>query len=427
MRRVCGWTPASSAATEITNTAGSYGLGPGRSATATTSAVHAEVGPRRLVRQGRELAQQVALLAREPLRHGHLDGDQQVAEQPAGGAGHPAAAHPEGAAVLGAGRDLERHRPVQGRHLQLGAERGLGEGHRHGDGQVVAAAAEQRVLADVDLDDQVPGGRAGLAGLALALEADGGAVADPGGDADLQLAGADLAAPAAAVGARVVDHRAAALAGRAGAGQPEQALVAGDGAAAVAGRAGPRQRARPGAGAVAHVAGRRPGELERDGGAAHRLLEAEGDLAVDVPPTPGGLLAPAEEVAEQVAQATAQVLDADPAPEPAREAAAEPARERAGADQAAGLVVLGALLGVGQHAVGPADLLEALLRGPVAGVGVRVVLLGELPVGLLDVRRRGVLGNAEDGVEVLLQILRVVHGYLATFTIAGRRTLPRSS
>src|SRR5919198_753494 len=341
MRRVCGWTPASSAATEITNTARSYGLGAGRSATATTSAVHAEVGPRRLVRQGRELAQQVALLAREPLRHGHLDGDQQVAEQPAGGAGHPAAAHPEGAAVLGAGRDLERHRPVQGRHLQLGAERGLGEGHRHGDGQVVAAAAEQRVLADVDLDDQVPGGRAGLAGLALALEADGGAVADPGGDADLQL--------------------------------------------------------------------------------------PEGDLAVDVPPTPGGLLAPAEEVAEQVAQATAQVLDADPAPEPAREAAAEPARERAGADQAAGLVVLGALLGVGQHAVGPADLLEALLRGPVAGVGVRVVLLGELPVGLLDVRRRGVLGNAEDGVEVLLQILRVVHGYLATFTIAGRRTLPRSS
>jgi hypothetical protein len=39
--------------------------------------------------------------------------------------------------------------------------------------------------------------------------------------------------------------------------------------------------------------------------------------------------------------------------------------------------------------------------GVVAGVGVRVVLPGELAVGLLDVGRARVLGDAEDPVEVL--------------------------
>src|SRR6266540_4103007 len=355
------------------------------------ASLHAEVRPRRHVGQRRELPEQLALLARELLGHGDLEADQQVAGVLAASAGDPSAPDPEGAAVLGAGRHLEGDRAVEGRHLQVGAEGGLGEGHRHGDGQVLAVAAEQRVRGDVDLDDQVAGWRAGLARLALALEPDGGAVADPDRDAHAQLAGADLAAPA--------------LAGRAG--------VAGDRAAAVAGRAGAGQGARLGAGAVTGVAGSRAAELQRDGGAAHGLLEAEGDLALDVAAAAGGRLAAAtpEQVAEQVPEA-AEVLDPDPGAtgEAAREATAgEATTERARAEQPAGLVVLRALLEVGEHAVGPADLLEALLGRLVARVGVRVELLGELPVGLLDVGGRGVLGHAEDLVEVLLQILRVVH------------------
>src|SRR5918999_1623401 len=318
MRRVWGWTPASSAATEMTNTA--------RSCSAMVIApcspsVDAEVVPRRGLRQRRELAQQVPFLARELLGHGHLEADQQVAAALAAAAGDAPPPDPEGAAVLGAGGDLEGHRAVQGRHLELGAEGGLGEGHRHGDGQVLVAAPEQRVRGDPDLDDQVAGGGAGLAGLALALEPDGGPVVDPHRDPDPELAGADLAAPALAGRAGVVDQRAAALAGRAGAGEAEQALVAGDRAAAVAGRAGPGQGARLGPGAVAGVAGRRAAKLQRDGGPADRLLEPEGDLALDVAAAPGrrlGLPAPAEQLAEQVAQA-AQVLDPDPA------AAGEPA------------------------------------------------------------------------------------------------------
>src|SRR5215207_7140203 len=433
MRSVWGWTPASSAATEITNTARSRWSAMSSPSPALAS-VDAEVVPRRGVGQRSELAQQVPLLARELLGHGHLQADQQVAGALTAGARHPPPPDPEDAAVLGAGWNLDRHRTIQGRHLELGPEGGLGEGHRDGDGQVLAAAAEQGVGGDPDLDDQVAGGGAGLAGLALALEPDSGPVVDPDRDPDLELTRADLAAPALAGRAGVVDHRAATLAGRAGAGEAEQALVAGDRAAPVAGRAGPGQGARLGPRAVAGVAGRRAAQLQRDGGPADRLLEPEGDLALDVAAAPGRRLrlAPAEQVAEQVAEA-AQVLDPDPvaateAAPAAREAAEVATPERPRGEQPPGLVVLGPLLGVGQQGIGPPDLLEAILGGLVTLVGVRVVLLGELPVGLLDVGRRRVLGYAEDGVEVLLQVLGVVHlRYFATFTMAGRRTLPRSS
>src|SRR5215216_5784321 len=278
MRSVWGWTPASSAATEITNTARSRWsamvLLPSRS-------VDAEVVPRGGLGQRGELAQQLALLARELLGHGHLEADQQVAAALAAAAGHAPAPDPEGAAVLGAGRHLEGDRAVQGRDLELGPQGGLGEGHGNGDGEVLAAAREQGVRGDPDLDDQVAGGRPRLAGFALAAEPDGGAVVDPRGDPDPQLAGADLAAGAVAGRARVVDHRAPALAGRAGAGEAEQALVAGDRAPAVAGRAGAGQGAGLGPRPHAGVAGRRAAQLQRDGGPPHRLLEAEGDLALD--------------------------------------------------------------------------------------------------------------------------------------------------
>src|SRR5215218_8342649 len=340
MRSVWGWTPASSAATEMTNTARSCSpamvLSP-------LGSVDAEVVPRRGLGQRGELAQQLALLARELLGHGHLQADQQVAGALAAAAGHAPAPHPEGAAVLGAGRDLQGDRAVQGRDLELGPKGGLGEGHRHGDGQVRGRAPEQRVRGDPDLDDQVAGGGAGLARLALAAEPDGRPVVDPGGDAHLQLPGADLAAAAVAGRAGVVDHRAAALAGRAGAGQPEQALVTGDGAAPVTGRAGARQGAGAGAGAVAGVAGGWAAQLQRDGRAADGLLEAEGDLALHVAAAAGGRLraATTEQVAEQVAEA-AEVLDPDPgaAGEAAagEAAAGEAAAERAGAEQPPGLV-----------------------------------------------------------------------------------------
>jgi len=63
-------------------------------------------------------------------------------------------------------------------------------------------------------------------------------------------------------------------------------------------------------------------------------------------------------------------------------------------------IVLGALLGVRQHGVGLADLLEALLGLLVAGVAVGMVGAGEVAVGLLQRRVVGISRDAEDAVKV---------------------------
>ena len=87
----------------------------------------------------------------------------------------------------------------------------------------------------------------------------------------------------------------------------------------------------------------------------------------------------------------------------------------------AALVVLLALLGVGQDRVRLLHLLEALLGLLVARVLVRVVLARELAVGLLDLVGRGLLVDAERPVWILHR------GHQAdTTTRAGRSTLPFS-
>jgi hypothetical protein len=105
----------------------------------------------------------------------------------------------------------------------------------------------------------------------------------------------------------------------------------------------------------------------------------------------------AEQAAEEVAQ-VAHVLHAE-GPAAGRAAAAEAAGHRT---VLADLVVLLALVGVAEHVVGRADLLEALLR---ARVGVRVVLLGQLPVGARDLLVGGRRDDPEHLVVVLLEPL----------------------
>jgi hypothetical protein len=91
------------------------------------------------------------------------------------------------------------------------------------------------------------------------------------------------------------------------------------------------------------------------------------------------------------AQQIAQVLDPDSLPAESAEpagatrtaAGAEPA-EAAGLHEPADFVVLLLLLGVAEHRIGLGYLLEAFLGIVVAGVGVGVVLLGELAIGALD-------------------------------------------
>jgi hypothetical protein len=66
------------------------------------------------------------------------------------------------------------------------------------------------------------------------------------------------------------------------------------------------------------------------------------------------------------------------------------------------LVVGGALLRVGEDLVGFLGLLELLLRLGVVRIAVRMVLHGQLAVGLLDLVVRSVAVDAEDFVVVAL-------------------------
>src|SRR5204863_6965614 len=112
--------------------------------------------------------------------------------------------------------------------------------------------------------------------------------------------------------------------------------------------------------------------------------------------------AAAEQVREDVAEAAEAAL--------AEGTRAKPTAR--GAEEAAALVVLLALVGLADQVVGALDLLEALLGRVVVGVAVGVVLARELAVGLLDVLLRGLLVDAEGLVGIL---------HAATTTRAGRR------
>ena len=107
--------------------------------------------------------------------------------------------------------------------------------------------------------------------------------------------------------------------------------------------------------------------------------------------------AAAEAAPEEGAEDIAQVDVAHVKPAEAAKAAPGSARAEIGIHtRMAELVVAGALILVGQYLVGLIGLLEFSLGGLVAGVQIRVVLLGLFPVGLLDLLVRGALGHAED-------------------------------
>jgi hypothetical protein len=167
------------------------------------------------------------------------------------------------------------------------------------------------------------------------------------------------------------------------------ALGAGLGAAAVAGLAAVPARDAD----LRLLAGRRL--LQRD---LHRVAEVV--AAVDLLLAAARAPAAAEDVAEDVAEGLGE------AAEPLRSGAAAPAGH-VGVDAGmAELVVGGPLLGVGEHLVGLLGLLEFLLRllgrRVLALVAVRVVLHGQLAVGLLDVFLGRVLRHAQDVVVVAL-------------------------
>src|SRR5918996_4533997 len=221
------------------------------------------------------------------------------------------------------------------------------------------------------------------------------AAAVPHAGRDVHAVALDLARAAAPLAGRagVLDlgPRAPALA--AGLGDREQPLRLRLEAAALAaradGRRGARLRARP----VTGGAGRRQRHRDRHLGTLHRLVERHVHLGLEVPAALGarGARAAAGTAAHSAEQVREDVAHAA---EAAAERAGVEAAARAAEDPAARVVRL-ALVRVGQDRVRLLHLLEALLGGLVAGVAVRVVLAGELAVGLLYLLVGGLAVDAQ--------------------------------
>jgi hypothetical protein len=91
------------------------------------------------------------------------------------------------------------------------------------------------------------------------------------------------------------------------------------------------------------------------------------------------------------------------------------------------LVVGGALLRVGQDLVGFLGFLELLLGLGIVRIAVRMVLHGQLAVGLLDLVVRGVAVDAEDFVVVALFAMAFVIRLLSAKAESRRRTAPAST
>src|SRR5437868_1441065 len=136
--------PASWAATEITYTGSSSDTSYGLDISGLLCPLQEFLARVRACGCLTQLLDGAARLAVQVLGHQDLDRDEQVAVGPVLAA-HALATDEELPSVLRAGRDPHRHLAAPGGgHLDLGAERQLGECHRHLDGQVGAGPAEHR-------------------------------------------------------------------------------------------------------------------------------------------------------------------------------------------------------------------------------------------------------------------------------------------
>ena len=164
----------------------------------------------------------------------------------------------------------------------LAAERRAHHGDRHAAIEVGAVALEEGMRLHRQENIQIARRPAAHARLALAREADAGAVLDAGRHIDRERALHRLAARARAGRAGIVDDLAAPLTGRAGALDGEEALLRAHAAMAGAGGAGlglgALLRARAGAG----LAGRGGRDFQRGGLAVIGLLERDLHIVAQV-------------------------------------------------------------------------------------------------------------------------------------------------
>src|SRR5262249_13446132 len=230
-----------------------------------------------------ELLEQLAAALVQLLRHLDAHAREEVALTGALQLRRAAALDLQQLAVLGTGRDLQRHRAGGRGPLDAAAERGGREADRHLDDEVgLAAALVDRRGSHARDDVQVARRPACHAGLPLALEPNTSPVLDPRRDLHRVALRPPLAAGAVTAVARLLDHGAVAAAARARLREREESLRLGLHAAAVALRADDGHGARLRAGAAALTAG--AVDLDGDLGlnSLERVVERDVDERLEV-------------------------------------------------------------------------------------------------------------------------------------------------
>jgi hypothetical protein len=298
---------------------------------------------------------------------------------------------------LGAGCELDLALALEGGDGGDGAEHRLGRRDRYDADQVRAVALEALVVGHVHLHVEVPGRRAGFAGVAGAGDPQPLPAFDPSRDLDRlgpPRARAATASASGAGGLRDLSGSATGIAGDTANHLAERrprhlAQLTGPGAALAGGDRG----ARLGPVAAALLAGADGVEGDLALHPGHDLLQLDfgghQDVAAGCPPAAAA--AEAEPLAAE--ERLEEVVDR-----------AEGGAARVEAARAQPLVPVGVVgaapLGVGQHLVGLGCRLELLLRLGVVVVDVRVQFAGEAAERLLDLGVARVAADAEHLVVV---------------------------
>jgi len=300
--------------------------------------------------------------------------------------GNAAALNADRLALLGAGRDLDLLRTVNGGNLDHVTECGL----RDAQGQFVedigAVSLQHGVRFDVDDNVEVTGRPTTGTDFALAREPDLGAAVDPSRNVDPHLLLTRLVAGSAAGPAGSVDHlplSVAAWAARYVDDLSEDRLGGTPHLAAPPALwARLRRGARLGARAPAGLARlrSRDGELALD--AKDGLLEGQSQVEPKIRPPPGsGARAARGGRAKEHVEDVVDAAEAGPAEVETRHALST--------GMAEGVVALPLRL-VAQDLVGFVDLLEAGFRLRIAVVAVRVILESEFSIGTLQFLGTGI-------------------------------------
>src|SRR3972149_3905219 len=343
--------------------------------------------------------QQFALLCGEPGWHFDHDPDDKIAAAMATQAGHPLPAQAEFGARLRPRRDLELHHPGKARDLELRAQRGLREAHGDLTVQVVATSREQRVFPNTNDNIEIPAISRTEAGLPLA----GGFQGGPCLPTCRNLHGKRSIEPRsprpAAISAQVLNDPPLAPTGRAGLADGEEPLGVPDLTASPAGATGGGRGPRLGAAPFTGAACLEPRDDDLLLRPKHRFLQ--GDLKIIAEIETRGRAA-TRRVPEKSLE---EILE-----DRAESCISESLGARSDADHAEP-VVGRSLLGIAEDLIGLRDLFEPLFRSLVARVLIRMMLVGQPPIGPFDLLCRGLPLNPKNLVIVALAHSSTVSGF----------------